>query len=220
MIGFESRLETDDEKATKVSGFGEERLGEAFIPEGELLDMNWKEIGTAVVEPRDREFRELAYKAATICRRRFCVYEAVLISKLDREAAGDAGICFTANAIYCWTEGDTFGYRIFYRDIEEVDYSPDGVLLTVAGESAKEMRKCTDSDSSKPGGDSPSPGGDSPSPGGAQTAPADDAAAPLKIIRTLYCAGDADSTAGPDRMMVTRNMYNFISDIVDYGKTK
>ena len=202
MIGFESRLENDEVADKMVCRAGEERLVETFIPESELLDMNWKEIGVSVTEPRDREYRELAYKVATICRRSFFAYDAVLISRLDAQLNGDAGIAFTSNAIYYWTEGDVFGFMILYKDIEEVDYSPEGVLITVAGESAEQMRKVS-----------------AAVPNVSVKAEAGNEPEPFKAIRTLYCTGSA-AAQGADTVNIIRNMYNFIADIVDYGRSE
>ncbi len=138
MIGFESKLENDTVENVKGGAEGT-GSGEPFIPEDELGRLCWKEIGTAVVTCGDRDFPELAYKAATICRRRFRPRDAYIISKLDERLLGEAGIAFTENALYYWTEEDHFMYGILYRDIAAVDYDSNGVLLTVSGESESAM---------------------------------------------------------------------------------
>lgn len=186
MIGFESKLENDTVESRK-GGADSTGFDEPFIPEDELGRLYWKEIGSAVVTYGDRDFPELAYKAATICRRRFKPRDAYIISKLDERLLGEAGIAFTENALYYWSEEDHYMYKILYRDIAEVDYDSTGILLTVSGESKSAMV-------------------------------VEKADSPVKTIRTLPCVSDSDLRAAANRMYYIRGMYNFISDIVDFGK--
>jgi hypothetical protein len=186
MIGFESKLANNTVENVK-GGAKSTGSGEPFIPEDELGRLYWKEIGPAVVTCGDRDFPELAYKAATICRRRFRPCDAYIISKLDERLLGETGIAFTENALYYWTEEDHFIYGILYMDIANVDYDPNGVLLTVSGESEIAML-------------------------------AEKEEAPVRTIRTLPCVSDCDPCAAMNRMYFIRGMYNFIADIIDFGK--
>ncbi len=138
MIGFESKLENDTVESRK-GGADSTGFDEPFIPEDELGRLYWKEIGSAVVTYGDRDFPDLAYKAATICRRRFKPRDVYVISNLDEGLIGESGIAFTENGLYYWAEEDHYIYGILYRDIAEVDYNSTGVLLTVSGESKSDM---------------------------------------------------------------------------------
>ena len=186
MIGFESKLENDTVESSKGSADCT-RFDEPFIPEDELGRLYWKEIGSAIVTYGDRDFPELAYKAATICRRRFKPRDAYIISKLDAGLIGESGIAFTENGLYFWAEEDHYMYGILYRDVAEVDYDSTGVLLSVSGESESAMV-------------------------------VEKADSPVKTIRTLPCVSDSDPRTAANRMYYIRGMYNFIADIIDYGK--
>ncbi len=78
---------------------------------------------------------DLAVTATAICRRRFNRDDIVVMSVLDRDEEGEAGIVFTEKGIYHWLENEQFVAEIPYDQIGAVGYQGDSVIITMEDDS-------------------------------------------------------------------------------------
>lgn len=168
-----------------------------------IFNLDWNDIGPCVLRCDNGENTALTKTAATICRRRFKPADIVLISVLDEDEEGEAGIAFTSKGLYYWDEDDTFVFDVNYADIASVDYDEDSVKLILSKKD---------------------PAPDSPE----LEAELETLNSFLKIanmsklartlsgeIKHLPCVGSDTSLDDDEVCEYARNLYNFISDIVD-----
>ncbi len=150
-------------------------------------------LGPAIVNYNDQRMKSLSKKAATICRRRFRADDVLLLSLLDEDEEGDAGVAFTNDGIYHWEEEDNFIFGIKYRDIKYVDYDSNGVRVKAEWDVTDPLRsiKATSHAGGRLLGGLP------------------------ENARTIPCTGYEQDVDEDDEQEYIREMYNFIADIVD-----
>ncbi|MBO4415365.1 MAG: hypothetical protein J5824_05220 [Lachnospiraceae bacterium] len=167
-----------------------------------ILIENSTTVGYLTKTCEDDDIAVYARKAATICRRRFKPQEIILLSILDEDEEGEAGVAFTDKAIYCWDEDDNFIFSISYNDIESLDYDSNGVHLTGqgSGSAISSVR---------------SPLFTLFSTAGAETGTSQNSPKKSQYRYTVPCFCYDSGLEESEEQEYIREMYNMLADIVD-----
>ena len=158
-----------------------------------ILERASKDLGPEIITYQDTEMKTLSKKASTICRRRFKASDVLLMSLLDEEAEGETGVAFTADGIYHWEEDDNFIFGIKYRDIKQVDYDSNGVIVKIAKTEDAQVQDSA----------------------GMSQKPRNIISYTTETAGVIPCTGYDQYVDEDEEQNYIREMYNFIADIVD-----
>lgn len=183
----------------------ERRKPEGRVSRDFLLEHGANEIGYCVINCDDSSMPAFARTASTICRRRFRPQDVVLISVLDEEEEGNAGIAFTTDAIYYWEEDDNFVFSVRYSDIRNVDYDSNGVRI-ILGSDSESAHDDAERDKSVLFGKVLRQ---------FEGQTERDLSFARKCNKLLPCASEEWNLDEEEEQGYIRTMYNFIADIVD-----
>lgn len=122
------------------------KMGDKRVSKEFLLERAGKSIGEAVYTGEEENMKEYARKAATICRRRFNSQDVAVMSLLDEEQEGDAGIAFTEQGAFYWEDDDNFIFGFDYSDVSAIDYDSNGVKITLKETGERRVIPCINYD--------------------------------------------------------------------------